>query len=229
MVHEGELQARPTEPTKEMRPGLHRLALGSGRDGVVLLPDNPMARKHPLLVFLHGSGADSHNVLPIVQKPASEHDCAVLLPDSRESTWDVLTAGFGPDTRFIDRALQQVFDMCLIDPARVALAGFSDGASYALTLGISNGTLFSHVIAFSPGFVAPPRMENSPQIFISHGVEDRVLAIDKSSRRIVPRLQEWGYHVTFREFPGGHAVPEYIAEEALRWFAEVPLNVGEPQ
>jgi hypothetical protein len=33
-----------------------------------------------------------------------------------------------------------------IDPARLAFAGFSDGGSYALSLGVTNGDVASHVI-----------------------------------------------------------------------------------
>lgn len=37
-------------------------------------------------------------------------------------------------------------------------AGFSDGASYALSLGLPNGNLFSHIVAFSPGFMRAPTL-----------------------------------------------------------------------
>jgi predicted esterase len=84
-----------------------------------------------------------------------------------------------------------------IDPARVAIGGFSDGASYALSLGLTNGDLFSHVLAFSPGFMAPAGQEGSPRIFVSHGTRDAVLPIDRCSRRIVPTLRRAGYDVAY--------------------------------
>ncbi len=37
--------------------------------------------------------------------------------------------------------------------------GFSDGASYALSLGVPNGDLFTHIVAFSPGFMRLPDQE----------------------------------------------------------------------
>lgn len=37
-----------------------------------------------------------------------------------------------------------------VDASRVCASGFSDGASYALTLGAANGQLFTHIAAFSP-------------------------------------------------------------------------------
>ena len=46
-------------------------------------------------------------------------------------TWDRVGGFFGPDVAYIDLALGITFDRCAIDPARVCLAGFSDGASSA--------------------------------------------------------------------------------------------------
>ena len=46
---------------------------------------------------------------------------------------------------------------CSIDRRRIAVGGFSDGATYALTLGVSNGDLFPAVIAFSPGGIVARR------------------------------------------------------------------------
>jgi phospholipase/carboxylesterase len=73
------------------------------------------------------------------------------------------------------------------------------------------------VIAFSPGFMVVPEMHGSPSVFVSHGVGDSVLPIDRCSRRLVPRLQEAGLDVTYREFDGGHVVPPEIAAEAESW------------
>ena len=62
-----------------------------------------------------------------------------------------------------------------VERSRVALAGVSDGASYALSLGIGNGDIFSHLMAFSPGFVLPSRVRGKPRVFISHGIRDEVM------------------------------------------------------
>jgi predicted esterase len=143
----------------------------------------------------------------------------VLAPDSRDSTWDAIRGGFGPDVAFIDRALARVFDTVSVDPARIALGGFSDGASYALSLGLVNGDLFRRVVAFSPGFIVAGPLQGKPQFFISHGTADQILPIDRCSRAIVPQLQRRGYDVTFKEFDGGHQVPPDIARDAMRWVA----------
>jgi phospholipase/carboxylesterase len=146
----------------------------------------------------------------------------LLSPASRGRTWDVILGGYGPDVEFIDRALAAAFERCAVDPARLAAAGFSDGASYALSIGITNGDLFQDVIAFSPGFMAPAGQRGRPRIFISHGTQDTVLPIDQTSRRIVPQLERAGYEVRYREFDGGHGVPPEIALDAVAWFLSPP-------
>src|SRR5207249_8920810 len=106
-----------------------------------------------------------------------------------------------------------------VDPARVTVGGFSDGATYAISLGLANGDLFPRVAAFSPGFVIPAPLHGHPRFFVSHGRSDPILPIDECSRVIVPRLRSMGYDVTFREFDGRHEMPPDVAGEALRWMA----------
>lgn len=105
------------------------------------------------------------------------------------------------------------------DPRKIAVCGFSDGASYAIGLGISNGGLLGAVIAFSPGFV-PPGVQRAgrPRILISHGRRDQILPFENTSGEMVPLLKQAGYSVTFREFDGPHTVPPEVARGAMEWF-----------
>jgi phospholipase/carboxylesterase len=142
----------------------------------------------------------------------------VLAVPSRGRTWDAVLGAFGPDVAFIDQSLAWTFERYAVDPHAVAVAGFSDGASYALSLGLANGELFGQVMAFSPGFVAPVTPRGRPRLFVSHGTADMVLPIDQCSRRIVPRLRQAEYDVTYEEFDGPHTVPPEIAQAAVAWF-----------
>jgi phospholipase/carboxylesterase len=214
------LYARPRKPTKPARTGLHSLGLGSPRDGSIYIPPTySPSRPSPLVVLLHGAAHDSKEWS---QSPLPELFDAgrvvVVMPDSRRTTWDMMYGDFGPDVRFIDRALALAFDECRIDPARIALGGFSDGGTYALSLGITNANLFSSILAFSPATVKPAAKTGKPRIFITHGTNDKVLPIDATSREIVAALKEKNYPVTYEEFEGAHTVTREGAKRAVAWF-----------
>lgn len=177
-------------------------------------PDHPA----PFVLSLHGAGGNAEGGLYPLREPADEAGLILLAPASTGPTWDVVRGGFGPDVELIDQALAAAFARCAVDPARLAIGGFSDGASYALSLGLTNGDLFRQVLAFSPGFLAPAGQQGEPRIFVSHGVRDEVLPIEVCSRRLVPLLERAGYDVTYREFDGPHTVPPAIARQALGWF-----------
>lgn len=215
----GRLRARPMSSTEAGSPGLHPLDLGGKRDGLLYVPTSYRAgHPVPLLLMLHGAGGDAKGGLSIIQDLADANTSIVLAVDSRQQTWDVIVDRYGSDIAFIDQALTQTFTRYAINPERLAIAGFSDGASYALSVGITNGDLFSHILAFSPGFMAPADQVGQPQCFVSHGKRDVVLPIDRCSRRIVPQLQKAGYKVLYREFEGPHTVPSAIAQEGMQWF-----------
>ncbi len=157
--------------------------------------------------MLHG--ARGKRGLELFAQRATKRGIAVLVPDSRGSTWDLIASGFsqlGPDVAFIDRALRATFSSIAVDPQHIAIGGFSDGASYALSLGLANGDLFTHVIAYSPGGLLPPSVRGRPAIFIAHGVYDNVLPIKTSSREIIARLLQTGYAPTYKEFRGGDGI-----------------------
>ena len=216
----GRLGARPVQVTGAAPLGLLPLMFGSARDSYLYVPATYQAeRPAPLVLLLHGAGGHARQGLELLRSLADAAGSLLLAPASREHTWDLLVGRrYGPDLALIDRALEQTFSRYAVAPERVAIGGFSDGASYALSLGITNGDLFTHVIAFSPGFMAPAGQTGSPRIFISHGTRDGVLPIDRCSRRIVPQLERAGYDVLYREFDGGHMISPDIALEAVGWF-----------
>jgi phospholipase/carboxylesterase len=229
-ARQGRLLARPSAPAtatgkaEAAAPlGEQRLGLGGRRDGLLYVPADYRAdRAAPLVVLLHGAGGSAHHGLGLLRSLADEHGLILLAPDSQAQTWDVIVSEYGPDVDFLDRALAQTFARYAVDPARLAVGGFSDGGSYALSLGITNGDLFTHVIALSPGFMAPAAQRGAPRIYVSHGTDDRVLPIDRCSRRVVPQLKRAGYDVHYHEFDGPHTVPPDIAREAAVWFLQEP-------
>jgi predicted esterase len=216
------LSARPGKPRLSIENGLHPLGMSSTqRDALLYVPTSLDRRKPaPLLIALHGATQAGQLMADRLAGLSDTVGCALLAPDSRGMTWDAIRGDFGDDPAFIDRALAWTFDRVAIDPARVWLSGFSDGASYGISLGLANGDFMSRVLAFSPGFVIPAEHRGRPRIFVSHGRQDQILPIEQTSRRIVPELKAQGYDVRFAEFDGGHRMPPEILAAAAEWLTK---------
>ena len=216
---DGHLSASFKTPRQKVAPGQQMLGLGDagGRDGLLIVPANYRPESPaPLVVLLHGAGGSARRVTSLFSV-ADELGVIVLAPESRDRTWDGIRGEFGADIDFLNRALAHTFDRSAVDRRRLAIGGFSDGASYGLSVGLASGDLFTHVVACSPGFVIPGPTRGRPRLFVSHGTADQILPIDSTSRRIVPELKRAGYDVTYREFEGPHAVTPAIGREALEW------------
>ena len=219
--NDGRLVARPHSGVKSSGQssirGQIKLGLDRERDAILQVPRSESNSPLPLLLFLHGATQSADDMFEYLGSAHEEAGVAVLAPNSREQTWDAITDSFGPDVEFLNRALDRVFETVAIDATRIAVGGFSDGATYAISLGLINGDLFKRVVGFSPGFVIDGPPQGKPRFFISHGTRDHILPIDRCGRRIAADLKARGYDVTFREFDGDHEIPAEVAHEGLRW------------
>ena len=193
------------------------LKLENVRDGVLYVPKGyHVGMPMPLVLWLHGAGG-SGQVSDSLASLADEFGYIVLAPDSREWTWGAILGRWEADLAFIQKAMQQTTFQYSIDRQRIFVGGFSDGASFSLSLGISYGDTFQRVYAGSPGVMQPIEANGKPPIFISHGTEDQTMPIDVTSRTFVPRLKALGYDVTYREYQGRHQLPPAILREAIEW------------
>jgi phospholipase/carboxylesterase len=219
MPNDGRLSARPHAGVKTSGTGQIMLGVESYRDAVLYVPNTGAQSPLPLLMMLHGATQSAEEMFWYLGSTPEEAGVAVLAPNSRDTTWDAISAGgiFSEDVENLNRTLDRVFETVAIDPARVSIGGFSDGATYALSLGLINGDFFKSIVAFSPGFLISGDVHGQPGIFISHGTHDHILPIDSCGRRIAAGLKARGYEVTFREFDGDHEIPLDVAREGLKW------------
>ena len=225
----GILSAQPTASALTLAAGETRLPDGSLAYRPSQLPPGP----RPLLVILHGYGQDPAQFTRSFKHWADRCGALLVGPVAKDVTWDVIATSreldtrrtrpslaptrFGEDARRIDRDLAALFASAPIDPKRIALLGFSDGASYSLSLGLANPQLFSWVIAFSPGFALwPKHVSLGQKIFIAHGTQDTRLPFEATRDDIVKPLRAAGVEVQFRSFDGDHVLVRPIVQESLR-------------
>lgn len=219
---DGRLDSRPDQPTGAAPgPGVTRLDLGPGAEALLAVPPGD-PRPRPLLVFFHGAGGTAEQSLAAVAELVTARDVLVLAPTSIGTTWDLIDGGLGRDVAVLDAALAQVFATCPV--SQVALAGFSDGGSYALSLGVANGDLATAVLAFSPGFVSSPGRYGRARFWLSHGTDDPVLPVDRCGRRVSAELLADGYDVTYEEFVGGHVITPELVTAGLDWWLGAPAG-----
>jgi phospholipase/carboxylesterase len=216
----GRLSFTPAEPTKgPLPPGRHLLGIAPERDAVLYVPTGlDEGAPVPLFVMFHGARGFPEKVLPFIEEHAQHHKFLVLAPHSTYPTWDIVIGGNGPDLERLHRALTEVTSRYRIDREHLAFAGFSDGASYALSIGITNGDIASHVIAFSGGFMSIFLQEGAPKVFIAHGLSDEQLPIATSGRANAAKLKAAGYDVEYVEFNGLHAIQLPIVSRAIQFF-----------
>ena len=205
-----------------------------GEGAIAFVPARAAQGPLPVLILLHGAGGDAAGMIGMFRAQAEAQGVALVAPQAAGSSWDLILAAAayrrqggdstlrlsGGDSARVERALEGLARRSNVDAGRVVLGGFSDGASYALSIGPVRPDLYQAIAAFSPGFSArPPRAPGRQPVFVSHGQADRVLAFARARGTIVPELRAAGHEVTFHPFAGRHTVPDEAIAAALRMVA----------
>lgn len=195
------------------------------------------ARPVPVVVMVHGWKGDE--TVMWIFKQALPPGVAVISPRAplavgdggygwfkRDGTALQLEAGSfwtGLDT--LHRFLTNLPQRYPVDPARVALMGFSQGAvmcnSLALTrLGLARGV--ASLAGFIPGLVAEQARADLAglPVFIAHGRRDEIvpLAAARQACEVYTRL---GAQVTYGEYPAGHKMTAQAITALKHWLVGV--------
>jgi phospholipase/carboxylesterase len=213
---------RVTAPTDEgggrtCAPGEHALRLGDGRTARLRVTPGPRTSPRGLILAFHGAGGSASEGLFVFRRAWKIPGLVLVAPTALGNTWSALQQRKDLDLPTVNRALAEAWRRCRIDRRRVAVGGFSDGATYALSLGLQNGEVFRSVLALSPGGLLDVERRGKPRVFIAHGRGDDVLPIDRSDAA-ARMLRSSGYPVTYKRFPGGHQVTPAISSAAVRWY-----------
>ena len=85
--------ARPAQlPTGRGEAGLYPLPLGEARETLLYVPAG-LQQPLPLVLMLHGAGADAQQGVALLQEEADAAGFVLLAPASRLSSWDLIRGG----------------------------------------------------------------------------------------------------------------------------------------
>jgi predicted esterase len=194
-------------------------------EGHLLLPERiDSTRAYPLLTVLHGAGRQDELLVRAYRDEPTCRGAVFFVPRSTSPTWDILVGEDRPDLDFLEHAYAEIYRRVPVDHGRQALIGYSDGASYALAVGLSNPRLFSAVMGWAAGFVvfdsaAVAPSDPRPRILLEHGTHDPVFPFEQVALRNCAILRRLGYEVELRVDEGGiHWPSRAFQPAALDWF-----------
>ncbi len=193
------------------------------------------------IIWLHGLGADAHDFEPVVPALNLGSECPVryVFPNApprpvtinggalMRAWFDLLAldrsaaedeAGIRESAALVERLIARE-EKRGIAPARILLAGFSQGGAVALFTALRCSASLAGVIALSaylplPEILSQEKNQRNDKIpiFMAHGEFDNMIDINfaRSSRNI---LEDTGYDVVWREYSMPHSViPEELSD-----------------
>ena len=191
-------------------------------------PDDP---SRPLVVLLHGRGADEHGILGLAEHlPAGASYAAVRAPIAEGGgyAW-FANRGIG---RPVAESLAQTtawfrtwLDEVAPDGRPVVLVGFSGGAAFAggLVLGdpgrFSGAAVLYGTLPFDAGVPVTADRLAGVSVFVAHGDTDTVIPRELLDRTWTYLRDESGARVHARRDPGGHVLTGETAAELADWLA----------
>ena len=129
----------------------------------VLRAGSPVADARLVAIMIHGRGASAENILQLAREFHAA-DIAYLAPQAAGSTWypysflspiEQNEPGISSGLRVIERLIDDVTRQG-IQPERIVLMGFSQGACLSLEFGARHPRQYAAIVGFSGGVIGPP-------------------------------------------------------------------------
>jgi phospholipase/carboxylesterase len=205
---------------------------------VVVYPPSESA-KYPTIVALHGRGADSNDLLPLVES-LGRRDALVIAPRApfpfnlgggfawyeMGQDWTPHPATFGKSLDLLRSFLEEVSAGYPVDPSRFVLLGFSQGTVMSYAAALLEPSSVQGIVALS-GYIPlrsglPLKLDGvrGLPVFISHGTYDDLIPV-KFGREASELLKKAGAEVSFHEYLMGHEVNEGTIMDLARWFKKL--------
>jgi len=213
------------EPRDEPSPlGFVRVEEGPHR-AVLLTPEtiDPGTRL-PLFTVFHGAGRQDELLVRTFREEPERRQALFLIPRSFDPTWDLIAGRGQADLEFLEWAWDLIYRRYPVDRDRQVLVGYSDGASYALSMALSNPGFFDAVLCWAAGFVvvdraAVGRPGRRPRVYLEHGTHDELFPFEQIAVPMCENLRAAGCEVEFSVDEGGRHWPSgAFHREALAWY-----------
>lgn len=199
-----------------------------------LIAPRTRADAYPTLVLLHGRGDSAAGILPLAYE-FERDDLLVISVQAPLELGGVMAGGyewyrFQPPSlneatlRASLDALAEFLDTVKasypVDPQRVVLLGFSQGAVMSLGAQALRPESLAGVIALSGYF--PIEVESDAgnlvgrPAFVAHGVHDDIIPVE-AGRRTRDLLERHGVDLTYCEYPMAHQVSGEEMADVRAW------------
>lgn len=203
---------------------------------------------HPTILTLHGRGANAFDLLGLAPYLCNGKFLMVcpqgpletpIGPGTVGYAWYPMTLGGPPDISAILKSrekLENVLDACLkrypIDPKKLVVLGFSQGAVLAYSLALSNPKRFAGLAVLSswlpkeliPELSIGEGVQWLPTL-VQHGSQDQMIEVQRA-RDSVEQLRALHVPLTYREYDMGHEISPKSLTELSGWLEERIVKAG---
>jgi len=217
----------------------HEVHQSSTLEYLTVFPDGYQERAaYPLLIWLHGFGADMYDLAPLAKAIHPSGYLHVLPnaplggfdgPEGTVRAWFERGGKERPEAvrlalAALDAFVQEVLLKFHIPPSKALLVGFSQGGNLALRYGLPRSEMFAGLAALScslrraDDLRADLPVARTLPIFMAHGVADSMVPVDWG-RSVAEFLKEQGFSPIYQEYPMGHEINESLLDELTVWIA----------